>query len=81
MADLLALQPNMDIKLHIVAPESRKEKVFNEILRPVFSLLERAPLFECCTVLSYDSLEELSVLKHLGHMSDTVLDDYSEEAE
>jgi len=31
MADLLALQPNMDIKLHIVAPDARKEKVFNEI--------------------------------------------------
>lgn len=25
MADLLALQPNMDIKLHIVAPQTRKE--------------------------------------------------------
>ncbi len=31
MADLLALQPNMDIRLHIVAPESRREKVFTEI--------------------------------------------------
>jgi hypothetical protein len=28
MADLLALQPNMDIKLHIVAPEVKREKVF-----------------------------------------------------
>lgn len=44
MADLLALQPNMDIKLHIVAPEARREKVFSEIRRPVFSLLDRAPL-------------------------------------
>src|SRR5262249_51831354 len=39
MADLLALQPNMDIKLHIVAPEARKRKVMTEIQRPVFSLL------------------------------------------
>ena len=60
MADLLALQPNMNIKLHIVAPEERKEKVFTEIRRPVFSLLERAPLSECCTYLSYDSLRELA---------------------
>ena len=59
MADLLALQPNMDIKLHIVAPETRKAKVFTEIQRPVFSLLDRAPLSECCTYLSYTSLEEL----------------------
>ena len=34
MADLLALQPNMDIRLHIVAPEERREKVFAEIRRP-----------------------------------------------
>ena len=26
MADLLALQPNMDIKLHIVAPVAKREK-------------------------------------------------------
>lgn len=40
MADLLALQPNMQIRLHIVAPEERREKVLREIKRPVFSLLE-----------------------------------------
>src|SRR6185437_9486680 len=54
MADLLSLQPNMDIKLHIVAPASRREKVFQEIKRPVFALLERGPLAESCTYLSYD---------------------------
>ena len=81
MADLLALQPNMDIKLHIVAPVSRREKVFQEIQRPVFSLLERRPLMEMCTFVSYDSLRELAELDHLSHLSDSVLDDYSEEAE
>jgi hypothetical protein len=64
MADLLALQPNMDIKLHIVAPEAKREKVFQEIRRP-----------------AYDSLRELAAQKHLAHLSDTVLDEYSEEAE
>jgi hypothetical protein len=81
MADLLALQPNMDIKLHIVAPEARKEKVFNEIRRPVFSLLEKAPLSECCTFISYDSLLKLQELPHLKHLSDSVLDEYAESAE
>lgn len=81
MADLLALQPNMDIKLHIVAPSSKRDKVFQEIRRPVFSLLERGPLAESCTYLSYDSLQELSKQKHLSHLSDTVLDEYAEEAE
>lgn len=80
MADLLALQPNMDIKLHIVAPEERKDKVFEEIQRPVFSLLERRPLAKICTFLSYDSVLEISKSKHLHHLSDTVIDDYTEEA-
>lgn len=81
MADLLALQPNMDIKLHIVAPSSKRDKVFQEIRRPVFSLLEKGPLAESCTYLSYDSLRELASQKHLSHLSDTVLDEYAEEAE
>jgi hypothetical protein len=81
MADLLALQPNMDIRLHIVAPVARREKVFQEIRRPVFSLLERAALSEVCTFLSYDSLRELGEQPHLVHLSDSVLDEYEESAE
>ena len=34
MADLLALQPNMDIKLHIVAPIARRDKVFPRFAVP-----------------------------------------------
>lgn len=81
MADLLALQPNMDIKLHIVAPDERREKVFQELRRPVFSLLERGPLSESCTYLSYESVTEISREKHLSHLSDSVLDEYAEPAE
>jgi predicted RNA-binding protein len=81
MADLLALQPNMDIRLHIVAPSSRREKVFREITRPVFSLLERGPLSERCTYIPYEAVRELAQLKHLEHFSDSVLDEYTEETE
>jgi len=81
MADLLALQPNMEIKLHIVAPDERREKVFQELRRPVFSLLERGPLSESCTYLGYESVLELSKEKHLSHLSDSVLDEYAEPAE
>ena len=81
MADLLALQPNMEIKLHIVAPQERREKVFQEIRRPVFSLLEKGPLSESCTYITYDNLRELAQQKHLAHLSDNVLDEYAEEAE
>jgi hypothetical protein len=78
MADLLALQPNMDIKLHIVAPEARKRKVMTEIQRPVFSLLEKGPLSEYCTFLPYSALQELSRLQHLQYLSDAVLEEYTE---
>lgn len=81
MADLLALQPNMAIKLHIVAPAERRDKVFRELQRPVFSLLEKGPLSESCTFLSYDSVRELSGLKHLAYTTDKVLDEYAEVAE
>jgi hypothetical protein len=57
MADLLALIPNMDICLHIVAPDERREKVFSELQRPVFSLVHRTPLSRRCTFISYDSVE------------------------
>ena len=78
MADLLALQPNINIKLHIVAPAEKREKVLQEIQRPVFSLLEGRPLSELCTYLSYDSVKAIGELKHLAHMSDDVIEDYGE---
>ncbi len=81
MADLLALQPNMDIRLHIVAPDERREKVLREIKRPVFSLLERGPLYENCSFLSYDALEELGNKPDLEHMNDSIIGEYEEYAE
>ncbi len=71
----------MNIQLHIVTPYARRDKVFQEIQRPVFSLLEEGPLAERCTYLSYDSVEEVAKLKHLAYLSDRVLDEYTEEAE
>lgn len=81
MADLCALLPNINVFLHIVAPESRREKVFQEITRPVFSLLENSPLSERCTYLSYGSIEELVELEYLSHTTDSVLDEFAEYAE
>jgi hypothetical protein len=81
MADLLALQPNMDIRLHIVAPEERRDKVFREMLRPVFSLLDRGPLSKMCTFMSYESVEAIRGLEHLPHTSDSIIEEYEEDAE
>lgn len=80
MADLLALQPNMEIRLHIVAPSVRREKVLQELRRPVSSLLERGPLSESCTYLTCDSVREVGKQPHLSHLNETVLDEYEEEA-
>jgi hypothetical protein len=80
MADLLAMQPNLKIKLHIVAPTSRREKVIQEIRRPVFALLEGGALSEICTYLSYDTVGDLRGQEHLMHLSDKVLEEFEEKA-
>ena len=81
MADLLALQPNMDIRLHIVAPDERRDKVFREMLRPVFSLLERGPLERSCTFISYESVDAIRGIGHLAHTNDSIIAEYEERAE
>ncbi len=66
MSDLLALQPNLAIDLFLVAPEDRKEKVENELLRPTFKLREK-PLATSCGFLSFELLsEKLHGIRNLG---------------
>lgn len=55
MGDLLALQPNLDVKLYIVAPDERRSKVEQETLRPTFRFAER-PLHEVCGFLPFSKL-------------------------
>ncbi len=81
MADLLALQPNMKIDLHIVAAEERKDKVFAEMLRPVFSRLEAGPLYKTCSFISYDSVLAIRGLKMLQHTAPTIIAEYEERAQ
>lgn len=81
MADLCALQPNLDIKTYIVGPAERRGEVFQELTRPVFSLLGSKPLSEVCTFIAYDALLELSKTKNLEYLRPEVLDEYSEQAE
>ncbi len=81
MADLLAMQPNIDIPLYIVAPEERRRAVFREIRRPVFSAL-RPPLARACRYISFERLE--SELDQLGprtqHLRASFLDSLAETA-
>jgi hypothetical protein len=66
MSDLLALQPNLDIKLYLVAPDERREKVEGEILRPTFKLRDK-PLFIVCGFLSFSALmDKVDGIRRLG---------------
>lgn len=78
MADLLALQPRIQIALHIVAPISRRDQVRREIVRPVFSVLEGGAMAERCSFLSYDALEEILQQPNLRHVRETILEEYEE---
>jgi len=66
MSDLLALQPNLEINLFLVAPDERQDKVEQEILRPTFALREK-PLAKVCGFISFSKLmEKLDGIRKLG---------------
>lgn len=60
MSDLTAMQPNINIRLFLVAPEERRAKVMQEINRPTFSRFS-PPLNETCRFLSFEALEKAVV--------------------
>ena len=55
MSDLLALQPNLEISLFLIAPEERRAKVEQEILRPTFQLRNK-PLSKICGFIGFSDL-------------------------
>lgn len=57
MSDLVSMQPNININLFIVGPDSRREKVRSEINRPTFSRLT-PPLTQVCRFIPYSALIE-----------------------
>jgi hypothetical protein len=57
MADLISMQPNIKINLYIVAPDERRDKVFEEINRPVFAKL-KPPLPKICRFVPYSELKK-----------------------
>jgi hypothetical protein len=57
MSDLVAMQPNLNIPLYLVAPDERREKVFIEVNRPTFSHLS-PPLAEICRFIPFSTLRE-----------------------
>jgi len=78
MADLLALQHNLRINLHIVAPARRRKKVTREVQRPVFQQLRTGPLAESCSFISYEAVNDLANDENLAYLPDSVLDRYED---
>ncbi|OZA98137.1 MAG: hypothetical protein B7X52_01030 [Thiotrichales bacterium 34-46-19] len=81
MADLMALQPDIKIKMHIIAPVDRQEKFLTEIRRPVFSYMINGRLSDMCTFISYDDVKHIAGLEHLSYTRDDVLESFEISAE
>jgi hypothetical protein len=57
MSDLIAMQPNLNIPLYLVAPEERRDKVMSEVNRPTFSRLS-PPMKNMCRFLAIPTLQQ-----------------------
>jgi hypothetical protein len=82
MADLLALQPNLNIPLFLVAPEDRRSKVIAEINRPTFSRLD-PPLVDVCRYISFEILSSkmTEVAPYVRYLKPDFLQELSESCE
>jgi len=66
MSDLLSLQPNLDIKLYLLASDERRDKVRQEILRPTFELKTK-PLSKVCGFISFTEMrKKIEGIQKLG---------------
>lgn len=79
MGDLVAMQPNLNIPLFLVAPEDRREKVFAEVNRPTFSRLDPR-LAEICRFISFEELRQrlAQVRDFVQYLKPDFLEDLSE---
>ncbi len=82
MSDLIAMQPNINIPLYIVAPSERREKVIEEVNRPTFSRLA-PPLNEICQFIAFDVLRERidEVAGYVRYLNPGVLNEWAESCE
>ncbi len=81
MADLISMQPNLDIRLFIVAPEEKRQRVLTEIARPTFSALH-PPLRKRARYISYQALNDLRerFAAHMGHVQPSIIETIAEAA-
>jgi hypothetical protein len=73
MSDLLSVVPALNVKLYLVAPHDRQEKVMSELSRPTF---RKIGLNDFCKFIPLESLNDLllKVDGLEGHIQPTILD-------
>jgi hypothetical protein len=57
LADLITMQPNLNIALFVVAPSERRSKVIGEVNRPTFARLS-PPMSDLCLFISLEELRK-----------------------
>jgi hypothetical protein len=79
MSDLLTMQPNIDIKLYLAAPDERFAKFRNEVPRPTFASRSK-PLHTVCGFLPYSALctQLEKAQDFLCHLKPDFIDDIAE---
>jgi hypothetical protein len=79
MSDLIAMQPNLNVPLFLVAPDDRRQKVFAEVNRPTFARLS-PPLVDLCRYISFSTLRDYlaQVTPFVRYLKPDFLDELSE---
>jgi hypothetical protein len=79
MSDLITMQPNIDIRLYLVAPDERFSKFKKEVPRPTFAGVNK-PLHTVCGFLPYSKLcTTLEAARDfLSHLKPDFIDDIAE---
>jgi hypothetical protein len=82
MSDLIAMQPNLNIPLYLVAPDERREKVMSEVNRPTFSRLA-PPMSQMCRFISFSALRTSfnQIASMIQYIRPEFLDEISESCE
>ena len=82
MSDLIAMQPNLNIQLYLVAPDERRSKVITEVNRPIFSRLS-PPMREMCRFIPISTLREgiTEVGRYVRRVNPDIVEDWSESCE
>jgi hypothetical protein len=73
------MQPNLEIKMYLAAPDRRLKKFATEVTRPAFSSLAK-PLYSICRFLPYGRLlaRLTQAQGFIHHLKPEFLDDIAE---